>query len=226
MRNWVVCGEGRLSSIDRYNLVTQHAAGTLARSQGFDLPTAKRKMFETIGISPFEVLHSPLSSQQNAKLRREVVRTLLEHKLAFAEDWLLNAANTYLGPDKQILEVLGLPEVHVGLHQAAGDLSRIRPFVWALLVTQLVLLFVLYVLAGNATLAVLRGRRLPVVAPICLGVAAYVLLLQGGRPGDPRLRSPAIPLLAVAGVLAPLRRTSGEPDLVGGAERALLPQRP
>jgi hypothetical protein len=61
-----------------------------------------------------------------------------------------------------------------------------------------------------------RRRRLWAAALALALAGSVVLLLQSGHPGATRYRSPAVPLLAVAGALAPLCRRSGEADLVGG----------
>jgi hypothetical protein len=139
-----------------------------------------------------------MSSSENSKVRALVIDTIRRYKRAFLLEYMIRSTNTLFGPDKQILIILGLPFVSFGIHPPDRPVTAtLPPLSWLLLGFQIAWLAVVYLLGLKTLFLALRDGRTPVVVWICLSLATYVIVLSAGVPGDPRLRWPVIPLLAV-----------------------------
>jgi hypothetical protein len=197
VRNGIVAGEYTLSTVGRHLLVL-HASGGLARAKGLSPQTAADQLAGSLGISEARIRFFPMSAAENSRVRTFAVDTIQRYKRAFLTEYVIRSTNTLFGPDKQILIVLGLPFVSFGIHPPDRSVAAtVPPLSWILLAFQIVWLAVVYLLGLRTLLLAARDGRTPVVVWICLSLATYVIVLSAGVPGDPRLRWPVIPLLAI-----------------------------
>jgi hypothetical protein len=197
VRNGIVAGEYTLSTVARHNLVL-HASGGLARAKGISNQTATDKLTSSLGITEPRIRFFPMSSTENAKVRTFAIDTIRRHKRAFLTEYVIRSINMLFGPDKQILIVLGLPFVSFGIHPPDRPVAAtVPPLSWLLLGFQIAWLAAVYLLGLKTLLLAVRDGRAPMAVWICLSLATYVIVLSAGVPGDPRLRWPVIPLLAV-----------------------------
>jgi hypothetical protein len=198
VRNGVKTGEYTFSTIPRYNLLYHHAAGAFARAHSLSEMRAILTLNERLGISWSTVRYLPLSESDNRRVKDLALATLREHKGAFVEDFTLHTANMLLGPEKQILNVLGIEWVSFGIRGEHPAVTRDAPVTsWVLLGFQVIHLGLLYVLVGGGIIFMLRHRPAQPFLWVCLGFSVYLLGLSSGSPGDPRLRWPALPLLVM-----------------------------
>jgi hypothetical protein len=198
IRNGVKTGEYTFSTIPRYNLLYHHAGGAFARAHDLSEVRAILTLNERLGISWSTVRYLPLPESENRRVKDLALATLRENKVAFVKDFSLHTANMLLGPEKQILNVLGIAWVSFGIRGEDPAMTNDAPAIsWALLGFQVIHLGLLYVLVGGGIHFMLRHRPAAPFLWVCLGFAVYVLGLSSGSPGDPRLRWPALPLLVM-----------------------------
>ncbi len=226
VRNGVVCGEYTISSISRFNLLGYHAGSTLARAKGIPFGRARDQLCRELGYSKTQVRRLAMSAADRSRLFRLALGTLWAHPRAFVTEYGLRTTNIWFGPDKLALWVLGLPLPDFGLLESSDPQVKHPGFpTWGILGYQLLWMATVYLLCLWTLVQTIRGRQFPGLVYVALAFAAYILLLQSGAPGDPRLRWPAIPLLVIVAA-ASLRRVhpAGE-GTQGGSTRAPLPSR-
>lgn len=196
IHNGLVCGDYTLSSIARFDLYFIVDGQAVAFDLGLkDQYASRRVMEEELGMSAFQVRHMPLTAAQSSKLRAATLRTAWQHKTALLRTCVTHALADMGGPDKRILQVLGLPWVSFGLVQDEPTPLETVPWrCWFLMGCQVLFLVVVYGLVCRVLLRIRRRHALEPQVWVCLAFAAYVLLITTGL-GDPRLRWPAIPLL-------------------------------
>ncbi len=203
VRNGVRCGEYIFSTLGRFQLVHCHAADTLARARGIgNRQKAFSELCQSIGIPPERIRFCALSADQRNALGRVVRQTLWAYKGAFLVDYSIRSANFLFGPDKDVLNVLGLPWVHFDILESGGKGADEVPLVaWGLLAAQVILLGITYLLVVRTIWRiVLRKSRQPALVWICLLFALCLLGISAGSPGHTRYRWPAIPLLTIVAV--------------------------
>jgi 4-amino-4-deoxy-L-arabinose transferase-like glycosyltransferase len=198
IRNGVVAGEFTFSAIGRYNLLACHAAGALARATDVDVQEATTSLCVKLGATEQQVRYAPMSAEMERRLRSLAFQTIGDNLGGFVKDYTLRTANMLLGPEKQTLTVLGLPWASFSGsgREPAPDASRMG-LSWSVIAVEVALLGLLYVLVLRACWQVWQARRLDHLVAACAITALYVLVLSSGSPGDPRLRWPALPLLAL-----------------------------
>jgi hypothetical protein len=207
-RNGVVCGEYTLCAIPRYNLLASHAAGTLGRARGESRRLTRDVLCEKIGIDVMTLRFLPLTAEQERAVKKLAIETFRDHKAAFLQEHLIRSANTFCGPEKHILKVLGYRDISFGVHEPDHPVETNPSLLaWGLLLAQVPFLGAIYLGALWTLVQRVRGRPMPVIVWTCFGLAVYLIVLSSGVPGDPRLRWPVIPLLIVVAA-AGLRRPS------------------
>jgi 4-amino-4-deoxy-L-arabinose transferase-like glycosyltransferase len=219
VRNGVVCGDYIFTSVARYNNVAYFACHTLEKAEGITRDEAYQRLCDRMGLSLPEVLHRPLSRQEDQRLRATVRETVAAHVKAFAWTCGTGSANLFFGPDKNILAVLGLPHLSFGVLRPTGPRQAGYLPSALLLVVQSGWLLIVYVLVGRTLYQWVRRRRLPAIVWLGLLTALYILVVSSGPMADPRMRTPAMPLLLLTAGAALMSRREGE----GGSGRVELP---
>jgi hypothetical protein len=197
VRNGMMAGEYTLSSVGR-DLLLLHASAAMARAKGIPVNTATEELSTSLGFTEIQIRSLPMSSEENARIRALSIDTILRHKRDFLVEYLVRSINTFFGPDKSILRVLGLQRVSFNIFSPDQPFpANVSPVSAILLGSQVAWLGVLYLLALKTALLTARDARSPVIIWTCFTLTAYVMALQGGVPGDPRLRWPIIPLVTI-----------------------------
>jgi len=203
LRNQVVCGEATLSSVWRYNLVFNYAVPSLALDKGITEAQAQQEILSRLQIGPGKMRYLPLSPEETARLRHVAYGTVWDHRYGFLRKTVREGAMMLLGPEKQILAVLGLPWVKFTGPNATRP-SDYGCVTWMLLGWQVLLMLGLYALVLLALWRSLLHRHGGPLLWVCLGFAVYLVATSVSLP-DTRFRWPALPLLAIIAASA-LRR--------------------
>lgn len=208
VRNGVRCGEYTFSSIPRYNLLQEHAAGALARDESITYREARKIIWKETGVSKQRARSSPLSAEQNERIRNISLNHIISRPRAFLAESVVRTAMLLVGPEKHVLHVLGIPPVSLGVFDGDPESFR-RAGVGPL---TLLAVQVLFVLSIYALVVISLFRLFAMDAParwlivVCLLLAGYILLLSSGAPGAPRYRWPAMPMLIFVAAAAWLPR--------------------
>ena len=197
VRNGLMAGEYTPSSIGRHNLLL-HASSAVARAKGIPLNTATEELSKSLGFTELQIRSRPMSPEESARVRALTIDTILMYKRDFLVEYAIRSINTFFRPDKSILTVLGLEMVSVKNRPPDRPVAaNVSPVSATLLGYQVVWLGLLYLLALKTVLLAARDARSPVIIWTCFALTAYVMALQSGFPGEPRLRWPTIPLLTI-----------------------------
>lgn len=214
LRNGLATGEYVFSSIPRYQLVAEHAAGALARTRDVPIEITRAELFQRSGISPTRIRYGALGESEEKQLRSLALTTIRDNIKGFVVESTIRSINMLFGPDKNVLRVMGLPMASFGLVRQSAPVTSRSPFLtFFLLSASLFAVGALYAMLLVAAFRLRPWRAAPTLAWVCLAFAAYVLGLSMGAPGDPRYRWPAVPLLAIvaAGALRSAPAVGADP---------------
>lgn len=212
VRNGVVCGQYALTSVARFNYVSIFGAHTLEYAEGIPHGVAVGRLCDRIGRGAREILHQPLSRQEDRLLHTVVNEVIERYPGAFLWVSAKRMANLWFGPDKLILRTVGAPEVGFGILRAS-DGTPVPWSVWLLLGFSTLWLLGVYALVLRTLLLRLRGRHFAPLVWIALVTAIYLLLVSSGPLGDPRMRAPAVAPLLLAAAAGLSRRPSGRDEI-------------
>jgi hypothetical protein len=220
VRNGIVCGEYTLSSVGRYNLLYVQASRVLARGEEIGLADAQNRLESEASVEGAAFQYVPLSEEECARARRVALATFVAYPAAFARELAEQTLLLLLGPEKQLLTILGMPQVTFGIRTPASNLRFDRAGVACVLLLAVQIPYTLLIYLGvmKAAWATARGRRFPSLVYVALCTAIYLLATSSLLP-DTRFRGPAIPLLIlVAAAALPSHRACRQASANNGIE--------
>jgi len=202
VRNGMVAGEYVFTCIPRYQLAFEHSAWAVAEKHDRPIESVRTAIAAEAGLTRAEVRSSPLSEEQESRLRSVALNKIWQARGAFVRAFAVRSVGMLCGPDKNILLAFGLPRTSFHIIGGGASVSPNPVLMWTLLIPQCLHVGVVWVLVARTLYLLLRRRGLHVLAWTCLLFAAYLLVLSLGVPGDPRYRWPAMPLLVIAGIVS------------------------
>jgi hypothetical protein len=205
-RNKSVCGEFTLTSVSRDGLLSCITADTLAKGKGISSTAALKELSDRLNVNRAQVRFSAFSSEDEKRIKKATLETIREYPVGFTSQLLVKSVNLLFGPDKYVLQVLGIPQTSFGImHDSSATGNQ-----WGILLLGFEVIFTLVVYAGvlRTLLQAWRGRSFPMWVWSCFWVALYVLGISAALcAGDPRYRSPTMPLLIIVAAASMVRRS-------------------
>ncbi len=201
-RNERETGQFAVWSLPRYQLLFEHAAWAMAVQRDISIEDAREHLAQQAGVPFSAVRFAPLSTEVEREMRWLALETIRHNPSGFAWATAVRTLNTLAGPDKTILTIAGLEWTSFGLIEETTPPPARPILMWSLLLPQSLHVALVYCLIVGAGVSAWKRRAWPARTIIGLVLAAGLLAVSAGSPGDPRYRWPAIPVLIVASVAA------------------------
>lgn len=195
-RNKAKCGAFALTSVTQSGPLGP-AAAIRARESGVSLSRAINEICERASVDFWRVHFVVISKEEQKRIADVCIPIIRAHPSVLLKEYVVRTANLLVGPEKYMLQVLGLPPISFGfVEKHSGEQPGRSGLGMALLGVEV--LFTLLVYAGvcRTLWQVWKGRHLPGWIWAGFWFAAYVIAISAAIcVGDPRYRWPGIPLL-------------------------------
>lgn len=206
-RNKAKCGAFALTSITQSGPLMQ-AATTLANVKGISLNSAMDQICDKAQVDPWRLRFVPVSKEERQRIADASMPIIRAHPATVLKEYIVRTANLLVGPEKYMLQVLGLPPISFGfVEKHSGESPGNSGIGMAVLGFQVFFTLVIYALVCRTLWQAWKGRHLPGWLWAGFWFAAYTIAISAAVcVGDPRYRWPGIPFLimvAAAGFARP-----------------------
>lgn len=219
-RNQARCGVFAVTNLTQAGPLNQ-AAASLARARGIPINAAVEEICGKVGLEPWQMrfLALPKEKQQEiAEVSKPIIRA---HPKELVEEYIIRTANLMVGPEKYMLQVLGMPPISFGLvEKSNGAKQSSNGLGMALLGVQVLFTLVVYAGVLRTLWQTVRGRVFPSWVWVCFWFSMYTLGVSAAVcVGDPRYRWPTIPLLIIVAAASLMRPQTVQPVSVSPEEK-------
>lgn len=220
-RNKAKCGAFALTSMTQSGPLGPGAA-TLSKVEGVSLDAALVELCKRADVDFWQIRFMPISKEKQKRIAEVSMPIIHAHPKVLVREYVVRTANLLVGPEKYMLQVLGLPPISFGfVGKHSGEEPGNSGIGMALLGLHVLFTLVIYALVCRTLWQVWRGRYLPGWIWAGFWFAAYVIAISAAVcVGDPRYRWPGIPLLILVGAASFTRpRTEPAMGLEGDREK-------
>lgn len=197
-RNKAQCGKFALTSMTQGGSLMP-ASAVLAKAKGISDSAALNEICDGIGLPAWRIRMVPISAEENKRIVAATAPIMREHRGMLLKEYVVRSANLLVGPEKYMLQVLGMPSISFGLI-AKGKGANPSGTGLGLVVLGIQVLLTLVVYAGvlRTLFQAWKGKVFPPWVWAGFWFAAYTLALSAAVcVGDPRYRAPVYPLLII-----------------------------
>ena len=220
-RNKAKCGAFALTSMTQAGPLAP-AASTLSKVEKIPLDAAIGELCQKAGVDAWQVHFVPISKAEQKRMRDVSVPIIRAHPSVLLKEYVVRTANLLVGPEKYMLQVLGLPPISFGfVEKHSGEQPGRSGLGMALLGVEVLFTLLIYAGVCRTLWQVWKGRHLPGWIWVGFWFAAYVIAISAAVCiGDPRYRWPGIPLLILVAAASFTRpRTESAAEAESGEEK-------
>jgi len=169
----------------------------LAKEKGISDSDALNELCDRAGVSYWRLRMVPISAEESKRIADASTPIIRAHPGALIKQYAIRTVNLVVGPEKYILQVLGIPPVTFGvLGKAKGAKASGTGLGLAVLAVEVLLILVVYAGVLKTLIQALKGQVFPAWVWVGFWFAVYTLGLSAAVcVGDPRYRWPVYPLL-------------------------------
>lgn len=199
-RNYYRTGMWTLSTISAYNLYFFRAGGVIWFSEGGDFRQIQKTLERNLDLAPSQSPRN-IDAQMDHLMVARSLKIISAHPFQFIRMSLISLLWLAIVPDRaNLLTVMSTHDASIPFTPAGALANRIKtalrsPTITALLSFQLASILVIWIGVARALLSpgARRGELIVLVF-----IALTMLALASGSEAQARLRTPAIPFLAIA----------------------------
>ncbi len=219
-RNQAKCGLFSMTTMTQCGALGQ-AASALARAKGIPLNDALAEVCDQANVSFWRMRFVAITPEEKKRVADVAGPIVRSHPKELLKEYVVRTANLMVGPEKYMLQVLGMPPISFGLvEKSNGAKQSSNGLGMALLGAQVLFTLVVYAGVLRTLWQTVRGRVFPSWVWVCFWFSMYTLGISAAVcVGDPRYRWPTIPLLIVVAAASWVRPQATQSVSVNSEEK-------